>query len=161
MPMTLTGRKVLIEREGLRLKAYHDSKGILTIGVGHTTAAGSPTVKPGMEITADEAGEILAKDLHQFEQAVDRALKRDLADHELDALYSVCFNVGPHFATSTCIRRINAGDISGAADAILLWNKPPEIISRRKAERLQFLIPYDKSPPVARVEPHHLRLKGA
>jgi GH24 family phage-related lysozyme (muramidase) len=37
------------------------------------------------------------------------------------------------------LRHINDGLIEAAADAILMWNKPPEIIGRRRAEAEQFL----------------------
>lgn len=148
--MTPTGLNVLIEREGERLTAYRDSVGVWTIGVGHTYAAGAPMVKPGMKITKAESREILARDLVKFENAIMNAVKVKLAPHQWDALFSICFNVGPGFAKSTCIKRINAGDMKGAADAILMWNKPKEILSRRRGERLQFLTPYEKSAPVSR-----------
>ena len=46
----------LIKRfEGRELEAYQDDVGIWTIGYGHTDAAGSPSVTPGMRITEDEA----------------------------------------------------------------------------------------------------------
>lgn len=150
--MTPTGLTALIEREGERLIAYKDSVNVLTIGVGHTTAAGAPTVKAGMTITRAESREILARDLVKFENAIMNAVKVKLAPHQWDALFSICFNVGPNFAKSTCVKRINAGDIRGGADAILMWNKPPEIMSRRRAERLQFLTPYEKGAPVARLK---------
>lgn len=149
--MTPTGINVLIAREGNKLTSYRDSVGVWTIGVGHTTAAGEPTVKPGMKITLQQSRDILAHDLVKFENAIMNAVKVHLAPNQWDALFSVCFNVGPKFATSTCIKRLNAGDFAGAADAILMWNKPAEILSRRRAERQQFLTPYDKATPVARV----------
>ena len=34
---------------------------------------------------------------------------------------------------------INENDIQGAADAILMWNKPEVLINRRKRERALFL----------------------
>lgn len=37
------GRKAIMQREGVRLTAYRDSVGILTIGVGHTAASTIPT----------------------------------------------------------------------------------------------------------------------
>ena len=142
MPMTLRGRQRLSDREGKRLKAYLDTKKIPTIGVGHTTAAGPPDVKMGMTITAEECDAILMRDLAKFEAALDKALKVPVADHEYDALLSVMFNVGPKFATSTAITRLNAGDRKGCAAAIMMWNKPPEIIGRRQTEQSQFLTPY-------------------
>jgi hypothetical protein len=33
---------------------------------------------------------------------------------------------------------MNSGDRHGAAEAILLWKKPPEIMSRRRGEYVQF-----------------------
>lgn len=140
--MTPHGRLLLSQREGVRLKAYRDSKGIPTIGVGHTTAAGVPVVKMGMTITAQECDDILTRDLKKFENALNTALKVPTADHEFDALLSIMFNVGPRFATSTCIQRLNAGDHKGAAQAILMWSKPPEIIGRRHTEYVQFTTPY-------------------
>lgn len=142
MPMTLRGRQRLTDREGKRLKAYLDTKGIPTIGVGHTSAAGPPDVAMGMTITAEECDEILIRDLAKFEAVLDEALEVPVADHEYDALLSIMFNVGPKFATSTAIKRLNGGDRPGCAAAIMMWNKPPEIIGRRQTEQSQFLTPY-------------------
>lgn len=142
MRMSDHGRKLLTVREGLRLKAYRDSVGIWTIGIGHTAAAGKPFPAPGMTITAQECDQILIRDLARFEREIGNAVKVPLAQHEFDALVSICFNVGPRFAQSTCIRRLNAGDRRGAAEAIMLWRKPPEIIGRRRAEQAQFRTPY-------------------
>jgi lysozyme len=142
MKMTLRGRQRLTDREGKRLKAYKDTKGIPTIGVGHTSMAGPPSVKLGMTITAEECDEILVRDLAKFESILTAALKVSVRDNEFDALLSVMFNVGPKFAASTTIKRLNAGDKVGAAQAILLWNKPSEIIGRRHTEQSQFLTPY-------------------
>ena len=57
------GLNAIVEREGLRLKAYRCSAGIWTISVGHTSAAGPPVVTEGMEITRAEAMEIFARDI--------------------------------------------------------------------------------------------------
>jgi lysozyme len=142
MKMSSRGRKLLIEREGCILQSYKDSVGVWTIGVGHTAAAGSPIPVPGMRITSEDAESILTKDLVLYERAIDNALKVPVAQNEYDALVSICFNVGPKFGQSTCIKRLNAGDREGAADAILFWNKPAEIMGRRKSEQKQFKTPY-------------------
>ncbi len=147
------GRKLLRDREGMRLKAYRDTKGILTIGVGHTSAAGLPNVTPGLVITPGEVDAIFARDLVKYETAVNSVVHVPLAQHEFDALTSLAYNIGPGaFAKSTVVRRLNAGDRAGAAAAILMWNKPSEIIPRRKTEYLQFLTPYTGKAPV-RVPP--------
>lgn len=140
------GRKLLTQREGVRLSAYKDSVGVWTIGVGHTAAAGDPVPKAGLTITAEQCDAILSRDLVQYEEAIERALTVPVAQHEFDALVSVCFNVGPRFAQSICIKRLNAGNRKGAADAIMMWSKPPEIIGRRRTEQRQFLTPYTGAP---------------
>lgn len=142
MKMSTRGRELLKKREGVILHTYTDSVGVLTIGVGHTASAGEPIPTPGMTITAAKADEILARDLAKFEKYVNDALQITVMQNEFDALVSICFNVGPKFATSTCIKRLNTGDRPGAAEAIMLWSRPAEIIDRRRSEQKQFLTPY-------------------
>lgn len=149
MKMSEQGRNALMAREGCILHAYEDSVDVLTIGVGHTAAAGSPVPQPGMKITQKEAEDILARDLVKFENYINDAVHVPLAQNEFDALVSVCFNVGPKFAQSTAVKLLNKGDRKGAADAILWWNKPPEIVNRRKSEQRQFLTPYKGQNQVA------------
>lgn len=146
MKMSDEGRKRLTQREGVRLNAYKDSVGVWTIGIGHTSAAGPPNVTPGLTITAQECDAIFKRDLVQYEQAVTRAIRVPLAQHQFDALVSFGFNVGTGgFARSTVVKRINAGDMEGAAQAFMLWTKPPEITGRRRSEVVQFRTPYPAS----------------
>jgi lysozyme len=147
MKMSEQGRRLLTQREGVRLKAYRDTVGVWTIGVGHTAAAGPPSPVPGMVITAAECERILSRDLVLYEKAIAQALKVMVAQHEFDALVSICFNVGPKFAQSICIKRLNTGDRRGAAAAIMMWSKPPEIVGRRRTEQRQFLTPYTGKLP--------------
>jgi lysozyme len=140
MRTSATGRKVLAEREGRKLKAYKDAVGVWTIGIGHTSAAGPPKVMPGLIITEAECDAIFARDLGVYESAVNAAVKVSVEQHEFDALVSFCYNIGPAgFARSTSVRRLNAGDRPGAAEAFLMWNKPAAILGRRRGERAQFL----------------------
>lgn len=139
------GRKALTDREGVRRKAYRDSVGVLTIGVGHTSAAGAPKVTPGMMISGAECDAIFARDLVKYEATVNAAVKVPISQSAFDALVSLCYNIGQGgFTKSTVVRRLNAGDKRGAADAFLLWTKAggrvlPGLVTRRKAEREQFL----------------------
>lgn len=151
MTLTPLGRAALVSREALKTTAYKDSVGVWTIGVGHTSAAGPPKVTPGLTITEAEALTIFDRDLAQYEAAVDKAVTVLLADHERDALVSICYNIGPAgLARSTFVKRLNAGDRAGAAAAIMAWTKPKEVTSRREAERDQFLTPYEVAAPKAR-----------
>lgn len=151
MQTSAYGRAQITQREGKRLRAYHDSVGIMTIGVGHTSAAGPPMVTEGMAITDAECDEILSRDLAKFEKTVNECVKVPLAQNEFDALVSFCFNIGqPGFARSHVVSYLNDGDRKAAADSFMMWNKPPEIIGRRKTEMVQFLTPYKTAPaPVA------------
>ncbi len=157
--LTAIGRAALVSREAMKLRAYRDSVGVWTIGIGH--AFGDPVVTPGMVITEAEALEIFARDLRKYEDAVDRGVKVPLADHERDALVSICFNIGigianpkkgqkPGFLGSSFLKRLNEGDRAGCAKAIMSWVKPSEVTSRRTAERDQFLTPYEVALPKAR-----------
>lgn len=147
MKTSPSGRAAIAAREGNVLTAYKDSVGILTIGVGHTSAAGPPTVKPGMKITAAVSDAILSRDLAIFESSVLNAVKVDMNQNEFDALVSLAFNIGGGaLSKSTLVKKLNAGDRAGAADQFLVWNKAggkvlKGLVSRRAAERKQFLTP--------------------
>lgn len=145
MKTSSAGRLALMQREGVRLHAYQDERGVWTIGCGHTTFAGSPVVYPGMIITNVECDRILAADLARFEAAVDHALATAIAhgwvtQHMYDACVSLAYNIGANgFIGSTVAHKMNQDDARGAADAFLLWDRPADLLTRRESERAQFL----------------------
>ena len=141
MKLSKAGLNAIIKREGVILHTYKDSVGVLTIGTGHTSAAGPPKVVPGMVITKQENDTILLRDLAPIEKQVNATVKVPISQNQYDALVSIIFNVGPKFLKSTCMKRLNQKDYKGAAEAIMMWNKPPEIIGRRATEKKQFLTP--------------------
>lgn len=130
----------LIEWEGLKTKAYKDSVGVWTIGVGHTSMAGEPHVAPGLTITKGEAIDILKRDLRKFESVVLGAVKVALTQHQFDALVSFCYNVGPRaFTGSTLLRKLNAGDYASVPRELMKWtsgggHKIQGLVNRRSAE---------------------------
>jgi lysozyme len=136
------GYQVLHEREALKLTAYLDKVAhppVWTIGLGHTSAAGPPKVVKGMVITPEEAEEIFRRDSQRFRNEVINLVTVPVEQHQFDALASFVFNIGSHgFKRSTVLRKLNARDYAGAADAFLMWNKPPQIMSRRRGEYYQF-----------------------
>lgn len=135
------GLSLIKSFEGCKLKAYRDIVGILTIGYGHTGA----DVHSGMEISQEEADSILKKDLERFEGAVDGAANESISDNQFAALVAFAFNVGAGaFNSSTLLRKVNAGDYSGAAEEFLRWDKAggkvvAGLTRRRQAERSLFL----------------------
>ncbi|WP_019906427.1 lysozyme [Methylobacterium sp. 77] len=151
MDLSAIGSAVLVAREGRRLEAYRDAVGIWTIGVGHTSAAGPPAVTPTLRLTAEECDAVFARDVSRFVRIVGAVAPLDLPEHAVDALVSLCFNIGEGaFRRSTVVRRLKAGDRDGAAEAFLMWNRPASLIPRRRAEYDQFRTPYALSLPRAR-----------
>lgn len=138
--MSSNGLKQLADREGVRTRAYRDTRGIWTIGVGHTSAAGPPNVYDGLVLSQDQVMDLFAKDVSQYETAVARAIKVDLSQNQFDALVSICYNIGVGaFASSSMVRDINAGASANVIDNdIMKWNKPEEILGRRQSERDEF-----------------------
>ena len=143
------------EFEGFRSKAYPDAVGVWTIGYGTTASAGAGiSPKPGMEITQDDAERYLQIAVQKFAAKVEDAIKVSVNENQFGALVSLAYNIGPSaFAKSTVVKRLNAGDYQGAADAIMMWDKAGGKVlkglqRRRKAERQLFLTPVHDEPTV-------------
>jgi GH24 family phage-related lysozyme (muramidase) len=146
--MSQRGLDFLVAQEGFIPYAYNDSQGHATFGVGHLLHHGPVTAadraKWGTKANPKPRAlvlRVLREDLaKRFEPAVRETVKRPLKAHQFDALVSMAFNIGAGgFRGSTVAKRLNAGDFQGAADAMMLWRKPPEIIPRRRRERQLFI----------------------
>jgi lysozyme len=135
--------------EGLELQSYKDGGGVWTIGYGHTRG-----VKPNQTITLDQAKALLDDDLKDAENAVNTYVKVPLNQNQYDALVSEVFNIGSgNFRGSTFLKRLNAGDYKGAAEAMTWWNKDQNkngvlvvvqgLVNRREAEKNLFLSPVE------------------
>lgn len=125
--------------EGCRLTAYQDSVGVWTIGYGSTK-----DIKKGMKISKLMADGFLRDDLEEAEEAVNELVDADLTQNEFDALASFTFNLGRgNLANSTLLKKLNAGDKSGASEEFTRWvyagGKELEgLVRRRKAEQALF-----------------------
>lgn len=129
------GLAEIAAHEGIVNSPYKDSKGIWTVGIGHTASAGSPNPNTERrEFSAAEIMEIFARDIAKFEDRVRRAFTRKLTQAQFDAAVSFDFNTGS-IHKATWVKLFNAGDIAGARKSIMDWRKPPEIIPRREKER--------------------------
>ena len=118
--LSQAGVDVLSDREGNELTAYLDSVGVLTIGIGHTSAAGPPKVYQGMTITEEQSHKIFRADNKRFRAEALPLVKAPLHQYEWDALCSFLFNVGTtQFAGSTVLKRVNAKDYAGVPEALL------------------------------------------
>lgn len=137
MKLSDKGAKLLIQREGKRNKAYKDTKGIWTIGVGHT----GPEVHEGLVWSDAQVMEAFHADVKWAVDAVNSA-KQPLNQNMFDALVSFTFNVGKTaFLNSTLLKLINKGDYKSAWEQFDRWVIPPEITGRRMQEKAQFIEP--------------------
>ncbi|WP_157796254.1 LysM peptidoglycan-binding domain-containing protein [Bacillus xiapuensis] len=148
MKTSQRGVNLIKEFEGLRLTAYYDSVGVLTIGYGHTNNTASADkypVYPGQTITASKAEEILKADLITYENAVNSYVTYPINQNQFDALVSFSFNLGTGaLRTSTLLAKLNAGDVQGAADEFDRWVYAggqilAGLVRRRAAEKALFL----------------------
>ena len=130
--------------EGLSLKAYPDpgtGGAPWTIGYGHT----GPEVHPGMVITQDQAEAYLMADVQKAADFVNKNVKSNITQPQFDALVDFAFNCGcGNLANSTLLKKINAGDMHGAAEEFPTWNKAAGhvmagLVKRREAEVEMFL----------------------
>lgn len=127
--------------EGLKLEAYLCPAGVWTIGYGHTKG-----VKKGDVITQAEADKLLAQDLGQCGEQVEKCVRVPLHDNQFAALASFVFNVGiGSLTSSSLLRRLNGGDYDCVPSELAKWVKAlnpktgkkvalPGLVKRRAAE---------------------------
>lgn len=144
MQISQNGINKLKVEEGEKLIGYKDSRGIPTVGVGHAGMVDGKPVAVGMVISKDKSSDLLRSDLQWTEKAIATNVRVPLTQNQYDALCSLIFNIGATaFANSTVLKRLNAGDCKGAADAFLMWKKagndPDILLPRRQRERALFL----------------------
>ncbi len=137
MNLSNNGKVALINREGVRYTAYQDTKGIWTIGVGHTGF----DVYRGLKWNHAKVEAAFDTDVQWAVDAVNE-VKAELNQNMFDALVSFTFNVGKYaFLQSTMKKLLDKGLYADAAKEFDKWVKPAEITSRRMSEKAQFLTP--------------------
>lgn len=141
MKTSLRGILAILDEEAVVLSTYKDSKGVLTIGVGHTAAAGGLAPRPGNRMTIEQAISLFASDLAKFERRVEKSVG-SLAAHQNDALVSFDFNTGA-ISGGSLDEKIKANDFSAAMDALQQYKKSggvtlPGLVRRRARERAMF-----------------------
>lgn len=144
MKISDSGLAALKREEGCKLTAYPDSRGVWTIGTGHTGKVDGVAVHKGMTITQDTADRLLRDDLSWVEHCIAERVTVVLNQNQYDALCSLIFNIGASaFISSTVRRQLNAGNYTTAADAFLKWSRagsnPTILAPRRGRERAMFL----------------------
>lgn len=130
----------IAKEEGKRNRAYRDIVGVWTICYGSTRG-----VRAGMEMSDAECLDLLRAEVAEYRERLHRHFTETTKSRRLpparDAAYtSTAFNCGiGAIGKSTATRRLNAGDIAGACQALTWWNKAGGrvirgLVMRRKRE---------------------------
>lgn len=127
---------VVMQAEGLRTQAYKDYNGVPTLCYGSTSG-----VAMGDTATPEECEILLQGELLTFAESVDRYIVVTVTPETHAALASFAYNVGiGAFRKSTLLRKLNAGDYTGACNELRRWvysggDKLPGLVRRREIER--------------------------
>jgi lysozyme len=142
MKTSIAGAAFIGHEEGWVPHRYVDFAGKATIGYGHL-------IKPGEtfpeKLTKEEGLELLRTDLAVAEHHVSEAVKVALNQAQFDALVSLAFNIGGGaFRSSTLVRKLNDGDVTGASMEFVRWSiaggkRSAVLLGRRQRERDMFL----------------------
>jgi GH24 family phage-related lysozyme (muramidase) len=142
-----TAVDIIKKHEGWSAKVYNDPVGHPTIGWGHKLLPGE---KFGT-ITQEQGEALLQADMARIDKEITPAISVKLTENQRAALVSFAFNVGSAAVrNSTLLKKLNAGDIAGAANELDRWNKArdkktnqlielPGLTARRAAEKSLFL----------------------
>ena len=98
-------------------------------------------MQPGDRYSKADCDRMLAREILDYEAALDECLKTPVPLGMKIALVSWTYNIGAGAACrSTLVRKANAGDLAGACNELPRWNKAGGrvwrgLINRRGAER--------------------------
>lgn len=124
--------------EGIRLKAYLDTEGIWTIGVGHT----GDDVFPGLIIDRAQAMELLDQDIEEALEDAEIVVKgfNDLTDPRKGVMVNMAFNLGRDRLAGfkNTLKLIASGQYEKAAQNMMLskWSRQVGKRSNRLAHRM-------------------------
>ena len=127
--------------ETCKLEPYDDGYGYMTIGWGHLIKPGESF---GSGINQERADQLLVADLAIAMSTVNHAVAVDITQNQFDALVSFAFNAGgSNFRSSTLLKKVNQGNLKGAANEFDKWihsagKVSKGLIRRRAAEKALF-----------------------
>ena len=124
--------KTIKELEGCRLKAYQCPAKVWTIGFGAT----GPKITKDTVWTQIQADSDLELQIEDFADHLTARIKPKLNDNQFAALVSFVYNVGKRaFSTSTLLKKLNLGDIQGAADEFEKWVNVKGVVNKGLVNR--------------------------
>ena len=124
--------------------SYRCAANKATIGYGSLKLIDGSPVTDNISITMQEAEDLLAHELVEYEEYINDLVKVPLKQNEFDALVSWVFNLGPsNLKSSTMLKVLNAGKYQEVPEQIKRWNKVngkvnEGLVKRRKSEALLF-----------------------
>ncbi|MGE0725170.1 MAG: lysozyme [Alphaproteobacteria bacterium] len=157
-PASPKGKLILARRRGRNVaQAEIDaaSGDPWTVGWGCT----GPEIVEGTAWTQEQADAELLARVEELDRQIVGELEVETTTNQRAALIILAYNIGigRHadrrrgikglgLRGSTLLRLLNAGDVAGAADQFLVWNKAgglvmAGLVTRREAERALFLTP--------------------
>ena len=143
MQFSTTGLELLKKLEGFKAKPYADSGGKMTVGYGHLIVPGDG-VALGDIIDPVKATELLSNDVRRTVDGVNDNVTSTITQNQFDALVIFVYNVGvTAFKNSTLLKMLKAGDVKGASEQLLRWDKVNGVSvsglhNRRVAEQTLF-----------------------
>jgi len=154
MNVSLEGRELIESFEGLRLSAYLDSVGVLTIGYGTTHYPNGQPVHAQDTCTQSDADGYLDHDLQHVTAGVTSGLTTGVNQPQFDALCSFAYNLGvAAFHTSHLRVRVNSNPSDPAIrDEFMKWHlaggKPLAGLWRRRHDEADFYFEVNTPCPV-------------
>jgi lysozyme len=142
MKTSINGINLVKKHEGLRLTAYKDQGGVLTIGYGHI----GPDVHVGTVWTQSTANEALVKDLVEAETAVNSLVTVKITQNQFDALADFVYNLGVGaFTKSHLLQLINQCNNEAAVAQFAMWDHccgvvNAGLLARRNEEAALFVV---------------------
>ncbi len=113
---------LIVAWEGFAPVGHHDPidpPGVNTVCYGHIEG-----VKVGQRYTAEQCKNMLINDLPRYDALVRKCIHVPMSDGTHAALISFTYNVGGGaLCRSSVARKINAGDLQGGCDALLLYDR--------------------------------------
>ena len=113
MSVSTNGRNHFIEYEGKRSKAYKDSAGLWTIGIGHLIKSNEQHLKTAT-LSDAEIYAMFDADVLTARKVVENKIKVPVTQGLYDALVSLAFNTGTIY--NHVIEVVNTGDYKAIAE---------------------------------------------
>lgn len=146
MKISPKGLELIKDFEGFSSTSYLCVAGIPTIGFGNTFYEDGRKVKLGEQISKTDALKLLEVIANRdFADKIFPSIKVPVTQSQFDAMVSLAYNIGVGaFLKSTLLKKVNAGDFTGAGEEFLRWNKAngKEVLGltrRREREKQLFL----------------------